>query len=399
VPGDGVAVRSYAGKVAAGAMRAALLIAALLGATACGAPRGAPEESAEAPGVPATVTGATTGPGVAETRLTWLSVTNWLMEVGDTRVLFDGYLTRIDRRLVEADGSSHGTATTDTAELRRLLEPALPDLRLDWILVGHGHWDHAWDVAAIARLTGARIAGARTVCLEAEALGVPPARCTAVEGGEVLRLGDDVRARVVRWHHSGDPATEEGRRLSAPLELRRAPVPDPATGGLRPGFLEDFPNGGGARAYLVTVGGAPAARTFFWSNTGSAAAWNTAVRADTAALRAAGVDLGNLVAAPPGPPSREALEAALRDEGITEVDAWIGFGGAAHVRQVAALLRPRALVPHHWDDFWTSMTQGPGRGYSAAAVQPFLDSAGIRLVIPEYYGTLRLEELGVGGEP
>ena len=143
--------------------------------------------------------------------LTWLSITNWLLEVGDTRVLLDGYLTRIDRRLVEADGSSHGPAVTDTAELRALLTRAVPDLRVDLILVGHGHWDHAFDVPAIARMTGARIVGASTVCHQAVALGLAAHRCTAVEGGEVVTVGD-VRVRVVRWHHSGDPGTGAGLR-------------------------------------------------------------------------------------------------------------------------------------------------------------------------------------------
>lgn len=328
----------------------------------------------------------------ADVRVTWLSVTNWLLEVGATRILLDGYLTRIDRRLLDADGSSGGTAVTDTAELRRLLEPALPDLRVDWILVGHGHWDHAFDVPALARLTGARIAGARTVCHQALALGLAADLCTAVEGGEVLDVADDVRVRVVRWHHSGDPATDAGRRLAAPLELRAPPAVDPATGGLRPGFLEDYPNGGGSRAYLITVGDGPESRTLFWSNTGNPDVWDVAQSADTAALRDAGVDLTNLVAAP-GLPTRDALAAALEAEGVAGVDVWLGFAGEEHVRQVVATLRPRALVPHHWDDLWTPIGDGPGRSFSDVAIRPFLDSAGIRLVVPEYYRRLRLDEL------
>ena len=317
--------------------------------------------------------------------LTWLSITNWLVEAGDTRVLLDGYLTRIDRRTVEDDGTSWRRAVSDTAELRRRLRRAIPDLRLDWILVGHGHWDHAFDVPAIALMTGARIAGSRTVCLQAAALGVPPGRCFVVEGGEALTLGDGVRARVVRWHHSGDPATEAGRRLSAPLELASVPTPDPYMGGLRPGFLEDYPNGGGARAYLITADRDTAATTVLWSNSGNPAAWDIALRADTAALRAAGVDLFNLVPADDPRPTRDHLAAALRAEGLDSVDVWIGFPGPAHVRQVVPALRPATFIPHHWDDFWRSMGHGAGEPFSGEEIRPFLDSAGVRLLVPAAY--------------
>ena len=346
--------------------RAAALGLAVL-AAACHSPREA-RPAAESP----------------EVSLTWLSVTNWLVEAGDTRILLDGYLTRIDRRLVEADGSSHGPAVTDTAELRRLLARAAPDLRLDWILVGHGHWDHAFDVPAIARMTGARIAGPRTVCLQVEALGLEPGRCVPVEGGEVLEL-DGVRAHVVRWHHSGDPGTEAGRRLGSPLELRAAPPVDPATGGLRPGFLEDYPNGGGGRAYLLSIGDDRTAGTIFWSNSGNPAAWDTALRADTAFLRAAGVDLSNLEPAGDRRPTREILAAALAAEGLDGVDVWIGFPGAEHVRQVVPSLRPATFVPHHWDDFWTPISSGVGRPFTGEAIRPYLDSAGVALVIPAAY--------------
>ncbi|HUG42323.1 MAG TPA: MBL fold metallo-hydrolase [Longimicrobiales bacterium] len=322
--------------------------------------------------------------------LTWLSITSWLVEFGDTRLLLDGYLTRIDRRLTESDGTSHGSAVTDTAELRRLLVRAVPDLRLDWILVGHGHWDHAFDVPAIARMTGARIAGPRTVCHQAAALGLDPGRCVPVEGGEVLEPAGDLKVRVVRWHHSGDPATDAGRRLSAPLELRAPPPVDVRTGGLRPGFLEDYPNGGGSRAYLITLGRTPRATTLFWSNTGNPAAWDTALAADTAFLRAAGVDLSNLAPAGFARPTRDLLAATLRAEGLGGVDLWIGFPGAAHVRQVVPVLRPGAFIPHHWDDFWTPMSQGIAEPFAGDAIRPYLDSAGVALVPPvAYYQRMR----------
>jgi L-ascorbate metabolism protein UlaG (beta-lactamase superfamily) len=325
-----------------------------------------------------------TQPAPESVSLTWLSVTSWLLEAGDTRILFDGYVSRVDRTTVEADGSSTATAPLDTAAVRRVRD-AVPGARdLDWILVGHGHWDHAFDAPAWARLTGARVVGARTVCYQVVAFE-PSSPCTAVEGGEAFEAGPGVRVRVVRWHHSGDSLTADGRRLRAPLELRAPPAPDPATGGLRPGFIEDYPNGGGSRAYLVTVETRTGALTLFWSNTGNPQAWDRPIPADTALIREEGVEIAHLEWATSDLSTREHLGRAMADAALDSVDLWIGFGGAEHVGQVARTLRPLAFAPHHWDDFWTPLVAGPGRTFPASSILPLLEQAGIRLVVPAQY--------------
>ena len=331
-------------------------------------------------------------------RLTWLSVTNWLLEAADTRLLLDGYVTRVDRRLVSADGFSTGPATIDRAALTRVVDAVIPDRGLDWILVGHGHWDHAFDTPGWASLTNARVAGSRTICHQVVALGVPANRCTPVEGGEVIDVSPSVRVRVVRWHHSGDTSTN-GRRLRAPLELRAPPRPDPVTGGLRPGFLEDYPNGGGSRAYLITVRTRRGPLTLFWSNTGNAEAWDVAIPVDSVRLRQQGVDLSRFEWAASTEPTRDALASAMRAEGLTRVDVWLGFPGSAHVAQVVSALRPSAFIPHHWDDFWEPIERGVRAPYSAPTVATALASAGVRLVVPtNYFDRFRVETTGVTAE-
>lgn len=326
--------------------------------------------------------------------LTWLSVTNWLVEAGDVRILFDGYVGRVDRTTVSEDGSSTAPARPDSATVRWVRDAAFPDGSLDLVLVGHGHWDHALDAPAWARLTGARIVGSRTVCLQAAAHGVTD--CAAVEGGEVLEVGPHVRVRTVRWHHSGDSTSASGRALRAPLELRDMPTTDPATGGLLPGFLDDYPNGGGSRAWIVTVNTDDGPVTLFWSNTGNPQAWDAPVRADSIWFREQGIDVGRFVWAASDRPTRDELQEALRAEGLDGVDAWIGFGGTAHVRQVAPLLRPRAFLPHHWDDFWVPLTEGTGRPFNAEPLQPVLDPAGVRLVVPSaVFDRFRLTTSGI----
>ncbi len=332
-------------------------------------------------------------------RVTWLSVTNWLIEAGETRILLDAYLTRVDRTTLADDGSSTAPATVDQPLLSRIATAVIPDRRLDWILVGQGHWDHAFDAPALADLTGARIGGSRTVCHQALALGIDAARCMPLEGGEAIDVAPAVRVRVVRWHHSGDSTTENGRRLRAPLELEGPPPTDPATGGLRPGYLEDYPNGGGSRGYLIIVRTVSGRRSIFWSTTGNHQAWDTPVPADSVLLRELGVDLSHLEWAASEQSTRDALDEALRAEGLRGVDLWIGFPGAAHVRQVAPLLRPRSFIPQHWDDFWEPTLNGLRPAFSPAAAVDALAELGTTAVIPtNYFERFRVDAGGVTPE-
>ena len=121
---------------------------------------------------------------------------------------------------------------------------------MNLLLTGHSHWDHSFDTATWSKLTGARIIGSKTTCLQSQAEGVPAERCRAVFGRETIPLAEGVTMRVVRWNHSGDPAVNPEQHN--PVELAAVPVPDPATGGLRAGVAEDFPNGGGNRGFLFT---------------------------------------------------------------------------------------------------------------------------------------------------
>lgn len=201
-----------------------------------------------------------------EARLTWMSIGNWLFEVGDVRVLMNGYITRIPQDVFTERMATRRPWTPDTPAIRRVRDALGEGKKIQFILTGHSHFDHSFDTAMWARLTGAHIVGSRSTCFQAFAQGIPRAQCTVVNGGEVLTLGEGLTVRVIRWNHSGkaDPPSD----LHTPRELERVPVPDPGTGGLRAGIAEDFPNGGGARAYLFTLSHAQGRLSWFFSDTG-----------------------------------------------------------------------------------------------------------------------------------
>lgn len=73
--------------------------------------------------------------------------------------------------------------------------------RADALLVNHAHHDHALDVPAIARRTGALVVGSQNLVNLALSRGVPGARTRAVHGGEDFTVGT-FRVRVRKGRHT-----------------------------------------------------------------------------------------------------------------------------------------------------------------------------------------------------
>jgi L-ascorbate metabolism protein UlaG (beta-lactamase superfamily) len=323
---------------------------------------------------------ATSAPPASSVDITWLSVTNVYLRIGSVGVLTDGYVTRlpqsafVDQTLMR----SRGAYRPDSAAVARIVAMLGGRDAVQALLNGHSHFDHAFDDAMWAKLTRTGVYGPRSTCYQLAAQDVPASRCTAVQGGETLTLGDGVTVRVVRWNHSGDHAVNP--ELHDPRELAGVPTRDPATGGLRPGVTEDFPNGGGSRAYLITVPTRDRRLAVLFSNTGSPVDLDRPIVID-------GKDYGAPI---------ENLRAALRDAGLTSVDLWIAGGGAPLARLVLPVLRPKAYLPVHWDDFYSPLEAGVAKPYADPALESLLDSAGVTLVRPaQYLDRWRLDGGGV----
>jgi len=319
----------------------------------------------------------------ASVDITWLSVTNVYLRVGPLGILTDGYVTRIPQSAFVGEYLQHSRAAyrPDSAAVARMLTLLGGPGAVQALLNGHSHFDHAFDAAVWAKLTRAEVYGPRSTCLQLAAQEVPASRCTTVEGGETIPLGDGVTMRVVRWNHSGDHAVNPD--LHDPRELAAAPARD-STGGLRPGVLEDFPNGGGSRAYLITVPERDGRLTLFFSNTGSPADLDQPIVIG-------GTNFGAPI---------DNLRAALRDAGLTSVDLWIGGGGAPLAKLVLPVLRPKAYLPVHWDDFYSPLVAGVAKPFADPALESLLDSAHVTLVRPaQYLDRWRLDRSGVHAVP
>jgi hypothetical protein len=306
--------------------------------------------------------------------MTWMSIANWYFKIGDKRILMDGYITRVPENMFVPSSVFPNDMYTytkapygvDTAAITKVRAALLGSDRLDLLLVGHSHFDHSWDTPAWARMTGAPMIGGLSTCLQANAQGVTDAQCRSVSGGERFLLGDGITMRVVRWNHSGD-ATNPIQHFAR--ELYRPPVPDPATGGLRAGVGEDYPNGGGNRAFLFTVDSPEGQLSFFINNSASAFDLDKDVVVDGVSF---GSPLGNLAA-------------AMKEAGLTKVDAWIGTGGLPVAQLVVPLIHPKVYLPSHWDGLFNPFWPGMPYPFKDDALSGYLQAQNVTLMAQKQY--------------
>ncbi|MBM3907021.1 MAG: VCBS repeat-containing protein [Gemmatimonadetes bacterium] len=168
---------------------------------------------------------ATLAPG--ELRLTYLGNAGWEITDGKRVILVDPFLTQFARWRPGAtpDGPDpNAPYVPDTALINQHVS------RADYILITHGHSDHALDAGYIARKTGAAIVGSETVANLARAYAVAEPQLITVRGGEDYEF-DDFSLRVVPSIHSAlddkryfsngrDIAGNAPRGLKAPLRRR-----------------------------------------------------------------------------------------------------------------------------------------------------------------------------------
>ena len=251
---------------------------------------------------------AAAGPTAAEegVALRWLGVAGFSIRAGETVLLHDPYLSRPG--LLQTLLRSY---QPDLAVLEPLLaagSPAPELARARLVLVGHSHFDHLGDVPWIAGRSGAGVAGSATTAAIARGYGLPAQRLQVVGPGQTLREGP-FEIRVVESRH----ARVLAGRVPMPGEVSEPPE--------APIHAYSFKMGG-ALGYLVTH--LPSGLRIFL-------------------LSSAGLH----------PPALQ----ALAEEGV-RVDALLpaiqgrppGFA-----ESLVRALRPRLVVPHHFDDFWRGL--------------------------------------------
>jgi hypothetical protein len=317
--------------------------------------------------------------------MTWMSIANWYFKIGDKRILMDGYISRLPQSLFTPSptyandlyASTKAPANVDVASVTKVRDALLGTDKLDLLLVGHSHWDHSWDTPTWSKLTGAPMIGGVSTCMQAAAQGISGAQCRSVSGGEKISLGDGITMYVVRWNHSGDTSNPIQH---FPRELDHQPVPDSVTGGLRAGVGEDYPNGGGNRAFLITVDNAEGKLAFFVNNSASAFDLDKDIVLG-------GINYGSPIGN---------LAAAMKDAGLTKVDAWIGTGGEPVAAMVVPVIHPKAYLPSHWDGLFNAFWPGSPYPFKDDALKTYLATQKVAFV-PEtqYFDKFVLSSSGI----
>jgi L-ascorbate metabolism protein UlaG (beta-lactamase superfamily) len=117
----------------------------------------------------------------------WLGTTNFELAYGGQVILLDAYYDR---------GPRNRPIGFSPADVKRA----------DVIFVGHAHFDHMSDAAAVAARTGAAVVGAPTVTETAISLGLPAKQAVTVRGGEVLKYKGFTVEAILARHSTLDPA-------------------------------------------------------------------------------------------------------------------------------------------------------------------------------------------------
>ena len=218
----------------------------------------------------------------------WLGTATFRLIIGDLVVFLDAYMDRVP---------AAPPVGLSAAEVRRV----------DFVLVGHSHFDHLAGAEVIAANTGAQIIGSHESCRVMRERGVPDAQLLPSSGGERHRLADGVTVRVFpslhacTWIMTDSTSGEEDHGHTGLTQDERAAVPrglverirGVALGGSEEGraILEHIQSSagslsdGGSLVYLLET---PDGSIFYQDTSGCWTGVLAGIRADSAILAASG---------------------------------------------------------------------------------------------------------------
>ncbi len=162
--------------------------------------------------------------------LKWLGIAGWEIQIGQTTILIDPFLSRGEVNL----GAEW---KTDEAAVLKAIN------RADYIFAGHSHADHIADIPFIAKKFGAKVIGSRTTINIALTAGVDKSQLITISGGEKLDF-KEFSVQVIESEHGG--VRRGGRTLRSKFEEITKPWPGPIRGA---DFVE-----GGCYLYYFTFG-------------------------------------------------------------------------------------------------------------------------------------------------
>jgi L-ascorbate metabolism protein UlaG (beta-lactamase superfamily) len=162
--------------------------------------------------------------------LKWLGTAGWEIQIGQTVILIDPFLTRKEANL----GAEW---KTDEEAVLNVIK------RADYIFAGHSHADHIADIPFIAKRFGSKVIGSRTTTNIAQTGGVDKSQLVAISSGEKLDF-KEFSVQVIESEHG--TLVRRGRKVKPKFEEIARPWSGPILGS---SFVQ-----GGCYLYYFTVG-------------------------------------------------------------------------------------------------------------------------------------------------
>lgn len=123
-------------------------------------------------------------------RLTWLGTAGFTVTTPDRTLVLDPFVTRPSLM------TTAFSRLVPNEELVRQLIPEAHD-----VLIGHAHHDHILDAPSVCLQTGARLIGSAATCNVGRAAGVPEAQLVETHGDEDIPCGPRVTVRGIPSAH------------------------------------------------------------------------------------------------------------------------------------------------------------------------------------------------------
>jgi L-ascorbate metabolism protein UlaG (beta-lactamase superfamily) len=144
-------------------------------------------------------------------RVTGLGTTMMLVDDGQTQILIDPYLTSVSLM----DAALDRAVSTHASEVDAALGRVGAD-RVKAILVSHSHFDHALDLAYVAKRTGALVVGSASALNIARGGDIPEEKLRLVKPDEAFEIGDFV-VHPLASRHAPHVFGGEGATIDVPL--------------------------------------------------------------------------------------------------------------------------------------------------------------------------------------
>lgn len=228
-------------------------------------------------------------------QVTYLGTAGFILKDAHRTVVLDPYVSR------PGPAALLSPLQPDTGLIRETIPEA------DDVLVGHAHYDHILDAPDLCKQTGARMIGSRSAIMVGRAAGVPEAQLRATDGREDIASGP--------WTIRGLPS-RHGKvvfgRIPFPGDINEPPAWPPHMAELKHGLVLNW---------VV----------------------------DTGSLKVVHIDSADFV--------NEELQGQQAD--IVCLCAIGRKYRPNYVKEVVELLKPRWIIPCHWDTMMTPFHAEP----------------------------------------